>query len=133
MLPFNSVFTTLFCFYFTDFSRPDTGFDSIDRLDDDWRHVDTVRLFLYLLCILGKFSCSTQLSIKFIMLINVKMPTIVGILTFISKINTTSECYNQEKIIIFQYFSFNEQLKFHEHSVEMSMRKVPGWFESGSG
>ena len=27
------------------------------------------------------FPCSTQMSIKFIMLINVKMPTIVGILT----------------------------------------------------
>ena len=37
------------------------------------------------------FSCSTQLSTKFILLINVKMPTIVGILTFISMINTTSE------------------------------------------
>ena len=37
------------------------------------------------------FSCSTQLSAKFILLINVKMPTIVGILTFISRINTTSE------------------------------------------
>ena len=34
---------------------------------------------------------SSQLSMKFIMLINVKMPTIVGILTFISRINTTSE------------------------------------------
>ena len=33
------------------------------------------------------FSCSTELSTKFIMLINVKMPTIVGILTFISMIN----------------------------------------------
>ena len=30
------------------------------------------------------FSCSNQLSMTFIMLINVKMPTIVGILTFIS-------------------------------------------------
>ena len=30
---------------------------------------------------------STQLSMKFILLINVKMPTFVGILTFISKIN----------------------------------------------
>ena len=29
-------------------------------------------------------SCSTQLSTKFILLINVKMPTIVGILTFIT-------------------------------------------------
>ena len=37
------------------------------------------------------FSCSNQLSTKFIMLINVKMPTIVGILTFISVINTTSD------------------------------------------
>ena len=33
------------------------------------------------------FSFSTQLSMKFILLINVKMPTIVGILTFISRIN----------------------------------------------
>ena len=37
------------------------------------------------------FSYSTRLSRKFILLINVKMPTIVGILTFISMINTTSE------------------------------------------
>ena len=28
------------------------------------------------------FSCSTQLSMKFSLLINVKMPTVVGILTF---------------------------------------------------
>ena len=33
------------------------------------------------------FSFSTKLSMKFILLINVKMPTIVGILTFISRIN----------------------------------------------
>ena len=33
------------------------------------------------------FSCSAQLRLKFIMLINVKMPSIAGILTFISKIN----------------------------------------------
>ena len=37
------------------------------------------------------FSCSTQLSTKFILLINVKMPTIVVILTCISMINTTSD------------------------------------------
>ena len=37
------------------------------------------------------FSCSTQLTTKFILLINVKMPIIVGILTFNSMINTTSE------------------------------------------
>ena len=40
--------------------------------------------------IIKLFSCSAQLSTKFILLINVKMPTIVGILVFISIINTTS-------------------------------------------
>ena len=30
------------------------------------------------------YSCLTQLSMQFILLINVEMPTIVGILTFIS-------------------------------------------------
>ena len=40
--------------------------------------------------VIKKKSCPTQLSTKFILLINVKMPTIVGILTFISMINTTS-------------------------------------------
>ena len=34
------------------------------------------------------FSCSTQLSMKFFLLINVKMPTIVGILTFKSGKNS---------------------------------------------
>ena len=34
------------------------------------------------------FSCSTQLNMKFFMLINVKMPTIVGILTFMSGKNS---------------------------------------------
>ena len=34
------------------------------------------------------FSCSTQLSMKFFRLINVKMPTFVGILTFMSGKNS---------------------------------------------
>ena len=33
------------------------------------------------------FSCSAQLRLKFILLINVKMPTVVRILTFMSRIN----------------------------------------------
>ena len=59
------------------------------------------------------FPCSTQLSKKFIMLINVKMPTVVGILTFISMINTASESLKARKISIFQHFTFYEQLKVH--------------------
>ena len=45
------------------------------------------------------FSCSTQLSMKFFLLINVKMPTIVGILTFmggkisILSLSESEKCY----------------------------------------
>ena len=60
-----------------------------------------------------KNSCSAQLSIKFIMLINVKMPTIIGILTFISMINTTSERVKARSIFVFQKFRFYEQMKCH--------------------
>ena len=57
------------------------------------------------------FSCSTQLSTKLILLIVVKMPTIVGILTFISrKINP--ESLKARNFLICWYFSFYEQLKF---------------------
>ena len=58
------------------------------------------------------FSCSIQLSTKFILLINIKMPTIVGIRTFISTIYTTSESMKVRKAFNFQYFNFYEQLKF---------------------
>ena len=58
------------------------------------------------------FPCSTQLSTKFILLINVKMPTIVGILKFISMINTTSERLKARNFLICPNFSFYEQLKF---------------------
>ena len=59
---------------------------------------------------------------KFILLINVKMPTIVGILTFISMIIATSERLKARNFFICRYFSFYEQLKFsaqvseHENS-----------------
>ena len=58
------------------------------------------------------FPCSTQLSKKFILLINMKMPTIVGVFTFISLINTTSERLKAIIFFICRYFSFYEQLKF---------------------
>ena len=63
----------------------------------------------------GLFLCSTQLSMKFIMLINVKMPTFVGILTFISLINTTAKTLKARKVFISQHFRFYEQLTFHAH------------------
>ena len=52
---------------------------------------------------------------KFILLMNVKMQTIVGIgiLAFMSRITTSAESFNVRKILIFYHFSFDEQLKFH--------------------
>ena len=48
------------------------------------------------------------------MRINVKMPTIVGILTFISMINTTPESLKaRNSFLLLLNFSFYEQLKFH--------------------
>ena len=40
------------------------------------------------------------------------MPTIVGILEFISMINTTFESLKARNLFIFQHLSFYEQLKF---------------------
>ena len=51
------------------------------------------------------FSCSAQLRLKFILLINVKMPTIVGILTFMSKINYRILWYKPEISIYLDYFN----------------------------
>ena len=56
---------------------------------------------------------------KFILLINVKMPTEVVILTLISMINSTSERFKARNFFICRYFSFYEQLKLRaELSVE---------------
>ena len=61
----------------------------------------------------NKFSDITQLNMKLIMFIKVKMPLIVGILTFISMKDTRSESLKARKVIIFQHFRFYEQLKFN--------------------
>ena len=45
------------------------------------------------------------------MLINVKMAIIVGILTFIGMINTSSERLKARNFFISQFFNFYEQLK----------------------
>ena len=41
------------------------------------------------------------------------MPTIVGILTLISMINTKSESIKARNFFTWRYFSVYEQLKFH--------------------
>ena len=50
---------------------------------------------------------------NFIMLINFKIPTIVGIITFIGMINTSSEVFKARKVgvgFFLQHFSFYGQL-----------------------
>ena len=63
--------------------------------------------------IIKLFSCSTQLRLKYILLINVKMPTIVGILTFMSRINYSFLGLEPEFSNNFDNFNIDEQLKFH--------------------
>ena len=55
------------------------------------------------------FSFSAQLRLKFVLLINVKMPTTVGILTFISRINYRLWCYKPSVTIYLGYFGSYEQ------------------------
>ena len=54
------------------------------------------------------FSCSTQLSMKIFLLINVKMPTIVGILTYtcISRKNSILGLSVPEKKLNFLIFLY---------------------------
>ena len=60
------------------------------------------------------FSCSTQLSMKFFPLINVKMPTIVvGIFTFRSGKNSILGLSEPKISQISWYFYTYEHLKFH--------------------
>ena len=48
------------------------------------------------------------------------MPTVIGILTFMTRINNTSGTLKQEFSLIFKHFSFYEQLKIH---AQLSMKK----------
>ena len=52
------------------------------------------------------------MSMKFIMLINFKMSTIVGILTFIIRINAVSESLKAEKSLFFRILFFMSMKSF---------------------
>ena len=58
-------------------------------------------------------SCSTQPRMKFFLLINVKMPTIVGILTFMSRKNSIIGLSVPLNAEFFLYFYTYELLIFH--------------------
>ena len=73
-----------------DFGSPTNHVDVEERIDPE-----VIKLFPF----------STQLSTNFILLISVKMPTIVDILTFISMINTTSERLKARNFFICRYFT----------------------------
>ena len=54
--------------------------------------------------VIKEISCTTQLSMKFFLLINVKMPIIVGILTIMSKKISTPGFSEPEKKLNFSIF-----------------------------
>ena len=59
------------------------------------------------------FSCSTQLSMEFLLLINFKMTTIVGILTVMSGKNSILGLSEPKKAEFLDIFYTYEHLKFH--------------------
>ena len=63
--------------------------------------------------VLKVFSCSTQLSMKIFLLIKVKMPIIVGILTFVSGKNSILGLSEPTKSLISRLFYTYEHLKIH--------------------
>ena len=67
------------------------------------------------ICYTTFVSCSTKLNKKFILLMNVNVPTIVGILTFISRKIAPSQSLKARKCFICHYFTFCEQLKIRAH------------------
>ena len=52
-------------------------------------------------------------KLKYI-LISVKMPTLVGILTFMSSINENPECIKARKILYFLAIMVNDQFQFEK-------------------
>ena len=62
--------------------------------------------------IIKLFSCSTQLSMKFLLLLKVEMPTIVAILTFMSDENSSLGLSEPKKPNVLIYYSY-VHLKFH--------------------
>ena len=61
--------------------------------------------------VIKKISYSTQLSMKFFLLINVKMPTIVGILTLMSGENSILSLSSLKNDELLDIFILNEHLK----------------------
>ena len=63
----------------------------------------------------NKKLCSTQRSMKLFLLINVKMPTTVGILTFMNRKNSVigSSESKRTEFLDFSIFYSYEFLKFH--------------------
>ena len=60
-----------------------------------------------------KYLSSPQLSTKFFRLVNVKIPTIVVISTFLSRKNSVLGLSEPEKCLIFLYSHTYEHLNFH--------------------
>ena len=50
--------------------------------------------------VIKRFSCSTELSLKFSLLINMKMQTIVGIFIFISREISCSAIFNKIEFVV---------------------------------
>ena len=82
--------------------------------------------------IIKLFSHSTQLSMKFFLLINVKMQTIVGILTFTSMQNSISGLFDPKKadFLIFLYLKASKISCSTQLSMKSFITSGLGFFPS---
>ena len=71
--------------------------------------------------IIKLFSCSTQLSKNFFPLINVKMPKLIDILTFMSRTNNTLGLSEPEKAEYLDIYLWASKILC---SAKLSMKKV---------
>ena len=63
--------------------------------------------------VIKHFSCSTQLSMRFFLLVNVKMPTVVGFLTCMSRKSSILDLLRLKNAEFLDIFYTYEHLKFH--------------------
>ena len=57
------------------------------------------------------------MSMKFVLVINFKMPTLVGILKLMARTNNIVCCSQLQNCLIFFFYNIYEDYKYHAHMV----------------
>ena len=83
-----------------EFNLGHTGIREMGLFMNHFNNCLLQNMYMYMFLVRKRNASFTHQTLSDNMLINVKMPTIVGILTFISMINSTSESLKARKIFV---------------------------------